>query len=178
MNKCLIHVCCLPCLLGEIDKLRELNLNYSLFFSNSNMDTLSEFNKRKDELSKLNYPIIIDEYDHGDWLSSLDCLEKDPKTYPENSDRCLACLKYRLKRAFDYAKKNNFQYVFSTLSISLYKDTDYLNKLGLDFEKQYGIKYLLLNISSKEWKEVSLKKSKELNCYRQKYCGCEFSKDS
>jgi len=178
MNNCLIHVCCLPCLLGEIDNLKELNLNYSLFFSNSNIDSIKEFNRREIELKKLNYPIIIDKYDHNDWLNSLKVLKKDPKEYPENSDRCLVCLKYRLKRAFEYAKENNFQYVFSTLSISLYKDTSFLNKLGLDFEKKYGVKYLTIKLSPKKWKETSLKKSKEIDCYRQKYCGCEFSKKS
>ena len=44
-------------------------------------------------------------------------------------------------------------------------------------EKEYNVKYLLSDFKKEEGYKLSIKLSKELDLYRQDYCGCLFSKN-
>ena len=55
--KLLLHACCGPCSTHTIKLLNEY-FDVTVFYDNSNIDTLEEFNKRLDELKK-----VVDSFD-------------------------------------------------------------------------------------------------------------------
>ena len=70
--KVLLHTCCGPCASACVPALRELGHDVSLFYSNSNIDTEAEFEKRLDNARTLadaeGVELAADAYDHADWL--------------------------------------------------------------------------------------------------------------
>ena len=77
-----------------------------------------------------------------------------------------------------YAKDNNFDYFTTTLSISPYKNSLWINEIGEELESKYGIKYLYSDFKKKNGYKRSLELSSIYNLYRQDYCGCKFSFES
>ena len=69
-----------------------------------------------------------------------------------------------------------FDYFVTTLSISPLKNSKLLNKIGLEIEKKYGVKYLLSDFKKKNGYKRSVELSKIYELYRQDYCGCIYSK--
>ena len=102
---------------------------------------------------------------------------KDVHHLGERSERCYNCYKLRLENSVKFASVNNFDYFTTTLSISPYKNSDWLNEIGLDLENKYNIKYLVSDFKKNNGYKRSLELSKEYNLYRQEYCGCVYSKN-
>ena len=82
-----------------------------------------------------------------------------------NIENCLA-----------WGKEMGFDYFTTTLSISPYKNADWLNEIGQGLEKKYNVKYLVSDFKKKNGYKRSIELSKEYGLYRQDYCGCVFSK--
>ena len=74
-----------------------------------------------------------------------------------------------------YAKENNYDYFTTTLSISPYKVSSWINEIGENLSNDIGIKYLYADFKKKNGFKRSLELSKEYNMYRQDYCGCLYS---
>ena len=74
------------------------------------------------------------------------------------------------------AKQQNYDYFTTTLSISPYKDSKWINEIGELLEKKYNIKYLYADFKKKNGYKRSIELSKMYNMYRQDYCGCVYSK--
>ena len=71
---------------------------------------------------------------------------------------------------------NAFAKIQSTLSISPYKNSDWINEIGYRLAEGGQVKFLYSNFKKEEGYKNSIKMSIELNLYRQHYCGCIFSK--
>lgn len=177
-----LHTCCAGCVFQIIEYLlkERSNSEILLFFSNSNIFPYKEFLKRLKEVKKVakiyKLKLKIDKYNHLDWLTYLkNNLDSPLNSYPENSLRCLKCFEHRLLKTIDFLKKNGFNEFSTTLSVNLYKDTNYINQFAFKLAKENNLNYLKLEIPFKEAKIRSLELSKKYNIYRQKYCGCEFS---
>ena len=82
-----------------------------------------------------------------------------------------------MKKCAKLAKKNNFDYFTTTLSVSPYKNSDVLNEIGKSLQDKYHINYLESNFKKKDGYKDSINLSKEYKLYRQDYCGCLFSKE-
>ena len=81
-----------------------------------------------------------------------------------------------MDKAAKYAKENNFDYFTTTLSISPYKNSNWINEIGNYLENKYDIKYLYADFKKKNGYKRSLELSKYYKLYRQDYCGCIYSK--
>lgn len=179
MKKLLLNVCCAPCVLPIIDTwTREEEL--SLFFYGPNIYPEDEFFKRLEQVQKISTiyqkPLIVGEYEHHDWLNYLKSNLSEPlKSYQENGDRCLVCFRYRMEKTALYASKHGFVAFATTLSLSRFKDTNYINNCGKILAKEYNIYYLPFSHDPNQAYKLGLKLSKNYGIYRQKYCGCEFS---
>ena len=177
----LLHCCCAVCFLQVIDYLKENKKeDLVLFFSNSNIFPKQEYQKRLNELKKVaafyKLEVFEDDYQHLNWLTYLkNNLEKPLNSYSENSERCLKCFEYRLKRVVEYAVKNKFSEFATTLSVNRFKDVNFINNFSLKLAKENNLTYVPLIIDPFKAYERGLVLSKKLNIYRQKYCGCEFS---
>ena len=53
MNELLLHTCCAPCASGCIERLFAEEREFTLYFSNSNIGSREEFEKRLDAVNKL-----------------------------------------------------------------------------------------------------------------------------
>ena len=95
----------------------------------------------------------------------------------EGGSRCHKCYKLRLEKTAKIAKDNNFDYFGTTLTVSPYKNSKVINEIGISLEKEYNVKYLLSDFKKEEGYKLSIQLSKELDLYRQDYCGCLFSKN-
>jgi len=176
--KLLLHVCCAPCCSAVLEQLYDV-FDITLYFYNPNISPEREFLFRLDELKGLaskmglpDVPIVVPEYDESEFYN----IAKGLENLPEGGARCEKCYYLRLKAAADYAAKNGFSYMTTTLSISPYKNAELLNKIGLELEGIGGFKYLCSDFKKGEGYKRSCELSKKLGLYRQNYCGCIFSK--
>ena len=83
-----------------------------------------------------------------------------------------------MKKTAEYAVLNGFDYFSTTLSISPYKNAQWINEIGtkLETEMEGKVKFLYSDFKKKNGYKRSIELSKEYDLYRQNYCGCKFSK--
>jgi len=150
-----------------------------LFFSNCNLDTREEFEKRLAEVRKLaaadGVEVVADEYNHADWLEQV---AKGFEREPEKGARCARCFRYSLARTAAWAKAHGHEAFTTSLTVSPHKVSPVVFAAGHEAEQSIegAAKFLEFNFKKNNGFLLSLKRSAELNLYRQSYCGCEFSK--
>ncbi len=172
--KLLLHICCAPCA-GNI--LRELKGEFDLgvYFYNPNLDLEKEHIKRlreaKKYCQKLDIKLIEGSYDHKKWLENIKGLESEL----EGGKRCEKCFEMRLREIAKFAKKNNFKYFTTTLTVGPYKSAKVILPIGEKIAKEFGVQFLDRDFAKKDGFRKSLEVSKKEEFYRQNYCGCEFS---
>ena len=130
--------------------------------------------KEKKNIKDVNYQIeIMDcDYDKEKFIEMALGLE-DKK---EGDIRCYKCYKLRLEKTAMLAKENNFDYFTTTLSISPYKNSNWLNEIGEELANKYNINYLYADFKKKNGYKRSIELSNIYHLYRQDYCGCIYSK--
>jgi epoxyqueuosine reductase len=174
-EKILIHSCCAPCSTATIESLIDPSRDLMLFYYNPNISPAEEEEKRYLELVSYvagryqnDVAVIKGDYDHAEWKKLIEPIRMSG----ENSFRCKVCYYLRLLESFKTAASLKADTVTTTLSISPYKNYDWLDEIGLLLSKSYGIKWFL-----KRWDyRRSVELSKEYGLYRQNYCGCEYSR--
>lgn len=173
--KLLLHTCCAPCSTHTIDVLKD-HFDITIFYSNSNIYPEEEFRKRLDEqieyAARFNISVIEDSYNSKEFYETIKGHELDG----EKSKRCYLCYEMRLRHTIERAKALGFDYFTTSLSISPYKVTRWINEIGYKLESIYGIKYLYSDFKKENGYKESIRISQENNMYRQDYCGCVFSK--
>ena len=169
-EKLLLHLCCAPCACGCLDRIAQRTV--TLFFSNSNIASQEEFDKRLENVrifaEHFSFPLIVDPYDHGAWKNAVSAVP-DYETAPERGPRCAVCFAFNLGRTAEAAEKLGMNFT-TTLTVSPHKDSRLIFSIGgkyprfeaIDFKKNDGFL-------------KSLRISKELGLYRQNFCGCEYS---
>ena len=177
--KLLLHACCGPC----SSYCLELLTNYfdiTILYYNPNIYPDLEYNRRLNELkelfTKLPHKNSIDlvelDYNPDNYYEAIKGLEH----LGEKSRRCYECYKLRMEEAFKYANINHYEYCTTTLSISPYKISNWINEIGINLERKYSVKYLYSDFKKKNGYIRSIELSKIYNMYRQDYCGCVYSK--
>ena len=173
----LLHSCCAPCSSAVLERISK-SFSITILFYNPNITDYEEYLKRKEELKRLikdvNYQIeIMDcDYDKEKFIEMALGLE-DKK---EGDIRCYKCYKLRLEKTAMLAKENNFDYFTTTLSISPYKNSNWLNEIGEELANKYNINYLYADFKKKNGYKRSIELSNIYHLYRQDYCGCIYSK--
>ena len=119
----LLHVCCGPCSTHCVRAMREGGMEPVAFFSNSNIDTAEEFQKRLDTLrafaEKAGIRVVADDYDHSAWLRAVKGLEGEP----EGGRRCDVCFRFNLGRAAAKAAEMGFGAFTTSLTVSPHKNS-------------------------------------------------------
>lgn len=173
-NKILIHACCGICSGYPISLLKEMGYEPVVFFSNSNLDTLEEFERRlkaQKIVSMYHWvDLIVDEYNHNEFLETVKGLENEP----ERGKRCDKCIEMRLRKAAKKAKELGITKFTTSLVISPHKNFEKITSIGKSLSKD--IEYVAIDFKKKDGFLKTNKLSKELGIYRQNYCGCEFAK--
>lgn len=174
----LLHACCAPCSSGVLPVLAE-HFKITLFFYNPNISPESEYDYRLKELYRLieemgytDIDIAAPEYNEDEFFN----IAKGREDLPEGGARCKDCYRLRLEATAEYALENGFDYFTTTLTVSPYKNAQYLNDIGREAGDIYGVKYLVSDFKKKEGYKLSCENSKKYGLYRQIYCGCVYSK--
>ncbi len=166
----LLHACCAPCAAPSVERLLENGQAAVLFYSNSNIYPYEEYLKRLSHVRRLadffTVDVIEDTWDHDAWLKAVRGLENEP----EGGKRCQVCFAFNLARTRKKADELNLELFTTTLTLSPHKNSPAIFSIG---NRLGG--FLKENFKKKDGFRRSLQLSKELNLYRQSYCGCEFS---
>ncbi len=174
MKKLLLHSCCGPCSTVVIERLRE-RFDVTVFYYNPNIEPYEEYEKRKEEQKKVcqffDIPFIDCDYENEKWRDFVCGLENEL----EGGARCEKCFLCRLKKTAEYAKLHNFDIFAATLSVSPHKNTEVINKVGESLSLETGVEFLPESFKKKDGYLRSINLSKELELYRQNYCGCLFA---
>lgn len=171
----LLHTCCAPCSSATILLLKDY-FDITIFYSNDNIYPYDEFKHRLDEQIRFaknyNINVLYDEYCNADYNNAI----LGNENLGERSKRCYLCYNLRLKKTVIKAKEMNFDYFTTSLSISPYKVSSWINEIGYALENEYVVKFLYSDFKKEEGYKKSIKLSKEYDLYRQDYCGCIYSK--
>jgi len=171
----LLHSCCGPCSTAVIERLLDF-FDITVIYYNPNIEPLEEYEKRKQEqikvIEKLKVKYLDCDYENENFKKIAKGLENEK----EGGKRCHKCYFLRLEYVAKKASVNNYDYFSTTLTVSPYKHADVLNKIGLNLEKVYNVKYLVNDFKKRNGYKRSIELSKEYDLYRQDYCGCLFSK--
>lgn len=177
----LLHACCAPCSSYVLEYLSAY-FHITLFFYNPNISPEEEYRFRLCELSRL-----VDEMGLSDSVSILEGryeparfeeLCRGLEELPEGGSRCEGCYRLRLAETARMAAEGGFDYFTTTLSISPYKNADWLNAIGKEEGKRYGTAYLVSDFKKKNGYKRSCELSTQYGLYRQDYCGCIYSKNA
>ena len=174
--KLLLHACCGVCSSSVIEKLYPF-FEITILYYNPNIYPKEEYIKRlntqKEIIDKMNINIKLLEI--GYLNEEFENIAKGLEDEKEGGTRCTKCFYLRLEKTAKIAKKLNYDYFTTTLSVSPYKDSQKLNKIGEVLEKEYNVKYLYSDFKKKEGYKRSNELAKIYNLYRQHYCGCKYS---
>jgi len=172
--KILVQACCGPCSTAVLNELKQY-FDVTLYYYNPNIYPESEFEKRYDQFVLIpDTKVIKGKYEESCFYNSISKV-KDFGTLKEGSKRCYWCYYFRLEETAKLASTQGFDYFTTTLSISPYKNANWINEIGEKMMQKYDIKFLYSNFKKENGYKKSIEFSKEYGLYRQEYCGCEFS---
>lgn len=167
--KILIHICCAPCAVYPVARLRADSMQVSGFFFNHNIHPYLEFRRRLDTVveyaQKESLEVIFaDEYLLEEFLGAV-------AGTPD--ERCLYCYGSRLEKTAEVAAERGFDCFTSSLLYSRYQKHDIIRSLGERAGEKYGVPFHYDDYR-RGWQE-GIRLSKEMAMYRQQYCGCIYS---
>ena len=172
----LLHVCCGPCFTYPFEIIKEY-FNITIIYNNSNIYPEEEYNRRLNELKSYLKAISVDinviefPYDNLNYNKDLEPYANQR----EGMDRCRICFRKRLGQAIDYAEEHNFDFVGTVMSISRFKNSQDLNKIGFELSEGKRVKWLPADFKKNGGYEKSLDIVRKYGLYFQHYCGCKFS---
>lgn len=171
IKKVLIHSCCAPCTIYPLRRLQEEGIEVVGFFYNPNIHPFTEFERRLNAVEEyyreVDAPLVVDaSYDVSAFLE---------KTFCNDVNRCEACYRIRLSRAFGAAREKGIEAdaVTSTLLFSKYQDHDVLVKIANEESSKSGVPFYYEDY--REGWEEGRRLCRESGIYSQKYCGCIIS---
>jgi predicted adenine nucleotide alpha hydrolase (AANH) superfamily ATPase len=149
------------------------NFEITGYFYNPNIQPKEEYDLRLDNFKKATIGkltrIITEEYAPDTHLRAVKGFEKDPGM------RCLLCYKLRLTKTAEQAKKEGIDTFSTTLLVSPYQNHDALKKIGEEVARAHGLTFYYQDL--RPYFRTGQDDAKKGDIYRQKYCGCLFSKE-
>ena len=175
-KKLLLQCCCGPCSSYVLEYLTKY-FDVSVLFYNPNIQPKEEYEKRLSWMRTVakRYPETVTFLECEYEGEAFDAVSKGLENEPEGGARCIKCFELRLRETARLAKEGAFDYFCTTLSVSPHKDGQRLNKIGLELENEFKVKWLPSDFKKREGYKRSIELSKEYGLYRQSYCGCLFS---
>lgn len=110
-------------------------------------------------------------YDPEEWFVRASFLAAEP----ERGARCALCFALQLEAAAEEGRRRGATHLATTLSTSPRKDVTLVSRLGQEAAACHGLTW-----EDRIWRKRngflrSVQISKELQLYRQNYCGCLYS---
>lgn len=173
----LLHSCCGPCSSYTLEFLNEY-FDITIYYYNPNIYPESEYDKRLEEQRKVieivnpNIKLCFNKESYNKYEEVVVGLEH----LGELSKRCYNCYEFRLVELARVAKEQGFDYFTTTLSISPYKSSKWINEIGKRLESE-NCHFLYSDFKKEGGYQKSIAFCKQHDIYRQDYCGCKSSID-
>lgn len=167
----LLHQCCGPCSIYPIEVMQAEGYNLTTYFFNHNIHPVQEFYRRLEGavLVSHHYGVecIVDEY-YG-------LIEFTREHAYHEKERCKSCYKRRLFKTAEKAKELSFDAFTSSLLYSKMQKHEDIIEMAEAASKEYNIPFYYYDF--REGWQQGIDISKELEIYRQNYCGCIYSEE-
>ena len=174
-KKLLLHSCCGPCSTSVIERLKD-DYELEVFFYNPNIMDPEEYEKRRQAQKQVveffGVPYIEGDKDTQVYLEKIKGLEEEA----EGGSRCRKCFELRLQVTAKLAVEKGFDAFASTLSVSPHKSYKDIAEIGNSLAHELGLEFLNEDFKKKAGFQRSTQLAKEMELYRQRFCGCEFSR--
>jgi len=190
----LLHICCSNCALYPVKIIQSDGHVFSGFWFNPNIHPVEEHTLRLDSLKKLSDEwrldiLPVETYEPEKYfemfesssppLKKGDLGEFEVKTQadrvPSFPERCRACYELRLEKTAEQARALGFEAFTTTLLISPYQDIQSIETIGKALADKYNVQFYFRDF--RPYFRKAMTRSRELGLYRQKYCGCLFSRE-
>ena len=172
----LMHACCAPCSSDCLERIKDF-FDITVYYYNPNIDSEKEYFKRSAEQERLckafGVKFVAEKYSPEEFYA----IAKGFEDAPEGGARCEKCFYLRLKKTAEKARKENFDYFTTTLTLSPLKNAALINEIGERIAGETGTTWLPSDFKKKGGYLRSVELSNEYGLYRQNYCGCVFSKN-
>jgi predicted adenine nucleotide alpha hydrolase (AANH) superfamily ATPase len=169
----LLDICCASCATVCIDRLKAEGCRVAGYFGNDNIHPFQERERRLKDTrlvaEKAGIELIEGVYNPARWSSRCDQFA----AAPEGGVRCTQCFDYRLRDARSVMVEKGYDLFTTTLTISPHKKANVINALGTAIDSEH---FLPRDFKKQAGFQESVVRSKELNLYRQDYCGCIYSR--
>ena len=174
----LLQSCCGPCSTYVLSYLKQY-FDITLLYYNPYIQPRAEYDLRLENQRKVlaampEVHILECAYDGEAYNAAVRGLEGEP----EGGARCTVCFRLRLEETARLAAEGKFDYFCTTLTVSPHKDAARINTIGRALGEQYGVAWLPSDFKKREGYKQSITLSRELDLYRQDYCGCLYSKNT
>lgn len=174
----LCHVCCGPCSIFPLKTLLGENVEVWGFFYNPNIHPYAEFKRRLEATKTLSALLSVkmlynEEYRPVEFTREMKASVGGVK-YPPYKERCAYCYSTRLEATAKAAKEGGFDGFTTSLLYSRYQMHDEIKKAGEELAGRYGVAFYYADFRA-GW-QAGIDESKAMGLYRQKYCGCIYSK--
>jgi predicted adenine nucleotide alpha hydrolase (AANH) superfamily ATPase len=170
----LLHICCAPDAAYGVVALRE-RFDVTGFFYNPNIHPEEEFRKRVlatlDLLDRSPFPLVVGNGGEAAWKDAVRGLEGEP----ERGRRCEACVRLRLRETARKASELGMPAFGTVLTVSPKKDASMVNRVGREESERAGVEFVAADLKKGDGYLSSVRTSREMGLYRQRYCGCRFS---
>ncbi|WP_027186229.1 epoxyqueuosine reductase QueH [Desulfovibrio inopinatus] len=166
----LLHMCCGPCSVTVIDRLKQAGFAVTGLFYNPNIHPLTEYLKRRDGAAQaaeaLGINIIFRDEPTGPQLFLRDVAHRE-------SNRCFYCYSLRIKQTRNIAAHGHFDCFTTTLLYSRYQKHEMIQDVCRDAAAGSPVAFHYEDFRD-GWQE-GIDRSKAMGLYRQPYCGCIYS---
>ncbi len=196
--KILLHICCSSCALYPVKIFREEGHDFTGFWFNPNIQPYEEYELRLNSLKALADRwhidmIYADEYDPAEYFAMFNSSHSfdNPPLPPlrvmtfekggmgglsaKRPERCKSCYKMRLEKTAEEAQKQGFDAFSTTLLISPYQDFEQIISIGSELAEKHNV--LFYSRDFRQYFREAMAYAKEMGLYRQKYCGCIYSRE-
>ncbi|NLX19779.1 MAG: epoxyqueuosine reductase QueH, partial [Desulfobulbus sp.] len=163
--KILLHICCGPCAIYPLQRLREQGYEVHGLFYNPNIHPFQEFHRRLEAVKTFaaitDLPLELDDrYGLTDYLRQVVFHEQE---------RCPRCYEMRLGRTAESAATGDFTAFTTTLLYSKYQNHELIRKRCEQLAGRHGTDFLYEDFRL-GWQQ-GIDESRSMGLYRQPYCG-------
>lgn len=174
-DKIVLHACCAICSGYPVSFLQDAGYQVIVYFYNPNIYPDNEYQKRLEAERTLckhfGCELVEADYCPNEFYEVAIGLENEP----ERGKRCDMCFELRLKKTAEFAKSRGIEKFTTSIVISPHKNFQKLSEIGEKIAQDEGLNFLAIDFKKKDGFLKTNKISRELELYRQNYCGCKFS---
>lgn len=171
----LLHICCAPDATAVVERLAP---EYDVigYFHNPNIHPEAEYCLRLRDTQEvaqvMGFKLLTEPYRPELWLKAVKGWEHEP----EKGKRCEICFRFNLRATAKKAAALAIPYFTTTLTISPHKRSQSIFQAAESAAQEFQVRFLKIDFKKSHGFQRSLEISREMGLYRQKYCGCRYSR--